>query len=164
MLTRPWSLLRPLLLLTLLPTLAWSQGLRFTTLDIGQGDAAVLIAPGGCVALFDGGPTGSGDTIKAYLKQLGVTRIDMAFVSHMHADHMGGIDEVDVGTDAVSIDAVYDHGGTYNSTAYNEYVSHFSGRRIQNACPIPIYSSNASSPGCLLSGTATSSRIGPILV
>ena len=129
MLTRPWSLLRPLLLLTLLPTLAWSQGLRFTTLDIGQGDAAVLIAPGGCVALFDGGPTGSGAPIKAYLKSLGVTNIDMAFVSHMHADHMGGLDEVDVGTDAVSIDAVYDHGGTYNSSAYDDYVSHFSGRR-----------------------------------
>ena len=130
MLTRPLALIRPLLLLTLLlPTLAWSQGLRFTTLDIGQGDAAVLIAPGGCVALFDGGPTGSGATIKAYLKSLGVTNIDMAFVSHLHADHMGGIDEVDVGTDAVSIDAVYDHGGTYNSTAYNDYASHFSGRR-----------------------------------
>jgi beta-lactamase superfamily II metal-dependent hydrolase len=129
MLTRPWSLLRPLLLLTLLPTLAWSQGLRFTTLDIGQGDAAVLIAPGGCVALFDGGPTGSGATIKAYLKSLGVTNIDMAFVSHMHADHLGGIDEVDVGTDAVSIDAVYDHGGTYNSSSHDDYASHFSGRR-----------------------------------
>ncbi|HYO73331.1 MAG TPA: lamin tail domain-containing protein, partial [Archangium sp.] len=129
MLTRPWSLLRPLLLLTLLPTLAWSQGLRFTTLDIGQGDAAVLIAPGGCVALFDGGPTGAGATIKAYLKSLGVTHIDMAFVSHLHADHMGGIDEVDVGTDAISIDAVYDHGGTYNSSAYDAYASHFSSRR-----------------------------------
>jgi hypothetical protein len=48
MLTRPLALVRPLLLPTLLlPTLAWSQGLRFTTLDIGQGDSAVLITPGG---------------------------------------------------------------------------------------------------------------------
>ncbi len=131
MLTRRTASLRSLLLFTLLlPTLAWSQGLRFTTLDIGQGDSAVLIAPGGCVALFDGGPTGSGTTIKAYLKGLGVTNVDMAFISHLHADHMGGIDEVDVGTDAVSIDAVYDHGGTYSSTAYSDYNSHFSGRRF----------------------------------
>ncbi|WNG43464.1 MBL fold metallo-hydrolase [Archangium minus] len=131
MLTHPLTRVRSLLLLTaLLPTLAWSQGLRFTTLDIGQGDAAVLIAPGGCVALFDGGPTGSGATIKAYLKSLGVTNIDMVFVSHMHADHMGGIDEVDVGTDAVSIDAVYDHGGRYDSATYDDYVSHFNGRRF----------------------------------
>ena len=105
MLARPRSFFRPLPLLTLLlPALALSRGLRFTTLDIGQGDSAVLIAPGGCVALFDGGPTGSGPTLKAYLKSLGVTRIGMAFVSRLHADHMGGIDEVDVGTDAVPID------------------------------------------------------------
>ncbi|MBN1209204.1 MAG: lamin tail domain-containing protein [Myxococcaceae bacterium] len=113
----------------LLPGLALAQSLRFTTLDIGQGDSAVLVAPGGCAALFDGGPTGSGTTIKAYLKSIGVTRLQMAFVSHLHADHMGGIDEVDVGTDAVPIDAVYDHGGTYSSTAYTQYASHFSGRR-----------------------------------
>jgi beta-lactamase superfamily II metal-dependent hydrolase len=131
MLSRLKSVLSPLLLLTLLlPTLAWSQGLRFTTLDIGQGDSAVLIAPGGCAALFDGGPTGSGATIKAYLKAMGVTRIDMAFISHLHTDHMGGIDEVDVGTDAVPITHVYDHGGTYSSTAYTEYNSHFSGKRV----------------------------------
>ncbi len=119
------------LLLTLLcPLLAGAQPLRFTTLDIGQGDSAVLVAPGGCAVLFDGGPTGSGDTIKAYLKQLGVPRIDMAFVSHMHADHMGGIDEVDVGTDAVPITAVYDHGGTYDSKTFTDYDTHFAGRRI----------------------------------
>ena len=120
-----------LLLISLVPALAWSQVLRFTTLDIGQGDSAVLIAPGGCVALFDGGPTGSGTVIKAYLKSLGVTHIDMAFVSHMHTDHIGGIDEVDTGTNAVPIDAVYDHGGTYDSTVYTSYVNHFSGRRYK---------------------------------
>ncbi|MBZ4421692.1 MBL fold metallo-hydrolase, partial [Myxococcus sp. RHSTA-1-4] len=80
----------------LLPGLALAQTFRFTTMDIGQGDSAVLVAPGGCAVLFDGGPTGSGAVIKAYLKSIGVTRIDMAFVSHLHADHMGGIDEVTV--------------------------------------------------------------------
>ncbi|WP_224249391.1 lamin tail domain-containing protein [Hyalangium gracile] len=113
----------------LLPGLALAQSLRFTTMDIGQGDAAVLVAPGGCAVLFDGGPTGSGATIKAYLKSIGVTRVQMAFISHLHADHMGGIDEVDVGTDAVPIDAIYDNGGTYSSSAYDEYASHFAGKR-----------------------------------
>ena len=98
-------------------------------MDIGQGDAAVLVAPGGCAVLFDGGPTGSGTTIKAYLKSIGVTHVQMAFVSHLHADHMGGIDEVDVGTNAVPIDAVYDNGGTYASSAYDEYAAHFAGKR-----------------------------------
>jgi beta-lactamase superfamily II metal-dependent hydrolase len=128
--SRPLSLVRALLVCgVLLPGLALAQSLRFTTLDVGQGDAAVLVSPSGCAVLFDGGPTGSGATIKAYLKALGVTKVDMVFISHLHADHMGGIDEVDTGTDAVPITAVYDHGGSYSSTAYTEYNSHFSGKR-----------------------------------
>ena len=39
--------------------------------------------------------------------------------------------------------------------------AHFS-RRRQNACPMPIYISNELPPGSLFSGTATSSRIGPM--
>jgi len=117
------------LCLLLLPGLSAAQIFRFTTLDIGQGDSAVLVAPGGCAVLFDGGPTGSGTTIKAYLKSIGVTRIDLAFNSHFHEDHLGGLDEVDVGTDAVPITAVYDRGGTYSSSAFTSYASHFSGKR-----------------------------------
>jgi beta-lactamase superfamily II metal-dependent hydrolase len=134
MLTRrppPRGALSSLLLLFLLtPALALAQGLRFTTLDVGQGDAAVLIAPSGCAALFDGGPTGSGASIKSYLKAMGVTRVDMAFISHLHADHLGGIDEVEQGPDAVPITAVYDHGGAFSSVAYTEYNTSFSGRRV----------------------------------
>jgi beta-lactamase superfamily II metal-dependent hydrolase len=120
---------RAVLLGVFLPSLALAQPLRFTTLDIGQGDAAVLIAPGGCAALFDGGPTGSGTAIKSYLRSLGVTRLDMAFTSHFHADHLGGLDEVDTGTNAVPITRVYDRGGSYSSSPFTEYASRFSGRR-----------------------------------
>ena len=121
---------RPFLALLLLaPSLSWAGPFRFTTIDIGQGDGAVVVAPSGCAALLDGGPTGSGTAIKAYLKSIGVTQVDFAVMSHHHADHLGGIDEVDVGTDAVPIAAVYDRGGTYSSSAFTEYSSHFSGKR-----------------------------------
>ncbi len=126
---RPSLHLRTLFICLLAPTLALAQELRFTTLDVGQGDAAVLVTPSGCVALFDGGPTGSGATIKAHLRTLGVTRVDMAFVSHYHADHMGGIDEVEQGADAIPISAVYDHGGSYASSMFDEYAAQFQGRR-----------------------------------
>jgi beta-lactamase superfamily II metal-dependent hydrolase/chitodextrinase len=116
-------------LLVLLPALALAGPFRFTTIDIGQGDGAVVVAPSGCAALLDGGPTGSGATIKAYLKSIGVTSVDFAIMSHHHADHLGGIDEVDVGTDAVPITTVYDRGGSYSSSAFEQYASHFSGRR-----------------------------------
>jgi beta-lactamase superfamily II metal-dependent hydrolase len=126
---RPSLLLRTFVLCLLAPTLALAQGLRFTTLDVGQGDAAVLITPSGCVALFDGGPTNTGSIIKAYLRAQGVTRVDLAFVSHLHADHMGSMDEVEQGADGIPISAIYDHGGAFDSGAYDQYAAHFAGRR-----------------------------------
>jgi beta-lactamase superfamily II metal-dependent hydrolase len=102
----------------------------FTTLDVGQGDAAVVLAPDGCVALLDAGPTGSGRTIKDYLHSLGVAKIDLAIVSHFHEDHLGGLDEVEQGSDAIPIAKVYDHGGSYSSTAYTQYDTKFKTRRV----------------------------------
>lgn len=102
----------------------------YIQLDVGQGDAAVVIAPSGCAALLDGGPTGAGNTvIKPALAALGVTALDFAIASHYHADHIGGIDEVDAGAGAVPIAAVYDRGGSYSTSSYTSYASHFSGKR-----------------------------------
>ncbi len=100
-----------------------------TALDIGQGDATILRTPSGCAALFDGGPTGAGNTIKANLAALGITRLDAAFVSHYHADHLGGLDEVEQGATGVPITATYDRGGSYDSVAYTQYATQFAGRR-----------------------------------
>ncbi|HEX2571790.1 MAG TPA: lamin tail domain-containing protein [Polyangia bacterium] len=102
---------------------------RLTMVDIGQGDGLVVRAPSGCTALIDAGPAGSGATIKAYLRSLGVTTIDFAIVSHFHADHLGGIDEVDSGTDAIPIGITYDRGGNYNTNEYNQYATRFAARR-----------------------------------
>jgi len=109
-----------------------------TTLDIGQGDATILRTPSGCAALFDGGPTGAGNTIKANLAALGITRIDAAFVSHYHADHMGGIDEVEQGANGVPITRVYDRGGSYSSVAYSQYASQFAGRRATTTAGLVV--------------------------
>lgn len=117
----------PALLLFSVPAAA--QGLRYVQLNIGQGDSALVVAPSGCAALLDGGPTGSGAVIKAYLMSIGVTQIDFAIMSHHHADHLGGIDEVEQGTNAVPIAAVFDRGGSYSSTAFTQYANQFAGRR-----------------------------------
>lgn len=117
------------LLLSLFSAAAAAGDFKLAFIDVGQGDAAVVISPSGCAAVLDGGPTGSGAEIKAFLKSQGITHVDFAVVSHYHADHLGGIDEIDVGTDAVTVGAVYDRGGSYSSQTYTAYADHFAGKR-----------------------------------
>ena len=61
--------------------------LRITFLDVGQGDAILIQAPGGQVALIDAGP----DDVVATLRGFGVNEIDLLVATHPHADHIGGM-------------------------------------------------------------------------
>jgi competence protein ComEC len=63
---------------------------RIVFVDVGQGDATI-IRSGAWAGLIDGGPAGSEGRIEAALGRLGVRRLSTVFVSHMHADHIGGL-------------------------------------------------------------------------
>ncbi|OFW66131.1 MAG: hypothetical protein A2Z12_02540 [Actinobacteria bacterium RBG_16_68_21] len=54
-------------------------------LDVGQGDAELLLGPSGEVILIDGGPDPA--LLRSFLRERGVSRIDLLIVSHHHADH-----------------------------------------------------------------------------
>jgi competence protein ComEC len=80
-------------------------------LDVGQGDAILIIAPEDKdtkqrkVALVDAGDTGRGKIVLEAMKRAGVDHIDLFIATHAHADHIGGADEV---INATSIKAVLD--------------------------------------------------------
>ena len=82
-------LLRPVLL---------SGPPEFQVLSVGGGSCAFLKAPGRGCFLFDcgtgSGMPGAGERIVRALLAAGVRRIDGAFLSHAHADHVGGISEL----------------------------------------------------------------------
>jgi len=61
--------------------------------DVGQGDATV-IKSGSWTGLIDGGPAGSEPAVEAALAKLGVRRLSAVVVSHMHADHTGGLTRI----------------------------------------------------------------------
>jgi competence protein ComEC len=76
------------------------RDLRVTFLDVGQGDAAVIEAPGGEVWLVDAGgapgagdpaTTGPGDALVRFLAARGIDHVDVAIVSHPHPDHYLGL-------------------------------------------------------------------------
>ena len=64
----------------------------FVALDVGQGDALLLLGDGGETVLIDGGS--SGLKIRDGLARFGVKAIDLLVVSHAHHDHYGGLEEV----------------------------------------------------------------------
>jgi competence protein ComEC len=73
---------------------------RVTFLDVGQGDAAVIEAAGGAVAIVDGG--GAFDDgfdpgeriVEPFLRARGITRLDLVALSHPHPDHLNGLRRV----------------------------------------------------------------------
>ncbi|WP_189057494.1 ComEC/Rec2 family competence protein [Longimycelium tulufanense] len=87
-----------LLLIILVPTRVIRPGWPVTgwaavACDVGQGDAIVLATtePGRAVVV-DTGP-GPGP-VDACLRRLGVQRIPVVVLSHLHADHIGGLEAV----------------------------------------------------------------------
>ena len=68
-----------------------------TFLDVGQGDAAVVEAPGGAVMLIDGGGTCDGPfdpgarIVEPFLRARGISRLDLVALSHPHPDHLNGL-------------------------------------------------------------------------
>jgi len=96
--------------------------LQIHHMDVGQGDGAILISPGGQVVLFDvGEDMKKRDCTKpvSYLDQLGIKHIDYLFVSHYHFDHIGcipaALDQAPLQGDA------YDRGGSYPGATYTNY-------------------------------------------
>lgn len=69
-----------------------TAGVELRFLDVGQGDAALLVTSDGRRALIDGGP--DADLLAAYLTRDRIDRLDLVIASHHHLDHIGGLPAV----------------------------------------------------------------------
>ncbi len=67
---------------------------RFTVsfLDVGQGDATLVQAPGGVSILFDGGPPEGG--VERLLRRAGVRDLSLVVATHQSRDHHQGLQAV----------------------------------------------------------------------
>ncbi len=98
-------------------------------IDVGQGDGTLIIGPNGRTILIDGGPTEAGhEIILPFLKKENLASIDYYIVSHFHEDHVGGIDEV-ISAGFVPTYYSYDHGESYSSNSYNDYIKAVGAKR-----------------------------------
>lgn len=68
---------------------------KIIVLDVGQGDATILISPEGEAVLIDTGPSNKGaSAILAVLEDQRIEDIQNIFISHHHEDHTGGLKDV----------------------------------------------------------------------
>ena len=101
-------------------------------IDVGQGDATLIVSPSGEAALVDAGPPGQGEeAILPLISSLGVAKLDALIVTHYHEDHFGGVPEVI--HLLASRGAVYDRGEPVRSpegSRFSLYESAAAGRRV----------------------------------
>lgn len=111
-----WFLLRPWLEKRKVPPPSGKE-LQVHMLDIGQGDAILIISPEGKTVLIDAGDTGRGKIVLDALNRYNVKQLDYFIATHAHADHIGGADEV---INATKVLNVIDSGVVPPSRASNE--------------------------------------------
>jgi competence protein ComEC len=88
------------------PVPSWTppKGLRVTFLDVGQGDSALIEAPGGAVLVDEGPPEAD---VAGQLRAMGVRALTAIVLTHPQRDHIGGAGAV---LDALRVGEVADPG------------------------------------------------------
>jgi beta-lactamase superfamily II metal-dependent hydrolase len=94
--------------------------LQMHFMDVGQGDATLLVTPGGETVLFDNGVCKHCSLPVSYLRKIGVTQIDYLVTSHYHDDHIGCTREV-LAAFPLQKDA-FDRGDSFPSTVFERYL------------------------------------------
>ena len=83
-------------------------------LDVGQGDAALVVCDGETM-LIDGGSTSASQYIYSYLRQE-VNSLSVMIATHPHDDHIGGLAAA---LNAVPVDVIYSPVARWNSKAWD---------------------------------------------
>lgn len=100
-------------------TVSASENLTVHFIDVGQGDSELLQFAGENV-LVDAGTPDMGPRVESYLRDHGVSSLDLLVATHPHDDHIGGL--LDVLND-FSVKQVLDSGQTHTSQTFENYLN-----------------------------------------
>ncbi len=97
-------------------------------IDVGQGDAILILASDGKAMLIDGGEANSG--VLPYVKSQGVDRLDLVVATHPHADHIGGLVQV---LKAIPVATVVTNGQSTTTRTYENFLDAVADARAEYA-------------------------------
>lgn len=95
------------------------NGLKVHYIDVGQGDS-ILIQQGKYNMLIDAGDNSKGEIVKAYLKKENVKKLDVVIGTHVHEDHIGGMDDV---VKALDVSKIYFPKNTSTTATFTSFVN-----------------------------------------
>ncbi len=78
------------LLILAVSSVTASENLTTHFIDVGQGDS-ILLQFNGKNVLIDGGTQDMGSRVECYLKEQGVSSLNLLVATHPHEDHIGGL-------------------------------------------------------------------------
>ena len=112
------------------PSPSWTppHGLRVTFLDVGQGDSALIEAPGGAILVDEGPPEAD---VARQLRDMGIRSLAAIVLTHPQRDHIGGAAAV---LDGLRVGEVEDPGIEAPSTDHDAAIA--AARR--HAVPVEI--------------------------
>jgi competence protein ComEC len=98
---------------------AASNNLTVHFIDVGQGDSE-LIQFNNKNVLIDGGEQDMGPRVESYLREHGVSSLDIVVATHPHSDHVGGLITV---LNDTSVKQVLDIGQSHPSPIYETFLT-----------------------------------------
>ena len=100
------------------PTTQAPTGLKVYFIDVGQGDATLIVAASGESLLIDGGR--SKTRIRERLNSLGLTDLDAILATHSDADHIAGLIEV---FDLYQVERFYWNGQLHDTQTFQNLMA-----------------------------------------
>lgn len=102
-------------------------------IDVGQADAALVLCDGHAM-LIDGGNSGDSSLIYSYLKNHGISYLDVVVATHGHEDHVGGLSGA---LNFASVGKAYCSVTSYDSDAFDDFVKYLGKHNTTITVPKP---------------------------
>ncbi|SKC79737.1 DNA internalization-related competence protein ComEC/Rec2 [Maledivibacter halophilus] len=102
------------------------NNLKVTFIDVGQGDCILIETPKGKRVLIDGGKSEE-SILYEYLLKNRITHIDLACITHIHDDHIGGIIDI---VENIKIGTIIIGTKEYSSDEFEDFINKCSKMKI----------------------------------